>query len=219
MTLAITILTGGRPNLLRKTLTTLVHQQPELREAPSVALVNGGDQASIDVVTQAAWIDRVEVTGECLPIGRAVTQLMAMLPAVASLVLHMEDDWRCVAGGWLHRAKALAREAGIGQVRLRANHSSVPTQRVSRYHMVTKTVIKWRKRCTPSGGRFEQGRAHFTFNPSICPVQVWRSMGALDSEQHAARQFFRMNYEVAQLLPGVFLHEGHHNSLRERLHR
>lgn len=214
---AITILTGGRPHLLRRTLDSLQHCAPGLIEQhPLFVMINGGDAETHAVVAQLPFVHRclVHETG-ILPIGVAVSALAAEAAALdgAQYILHLEDDWEthAVEQGWLHRARqVLDAHPHIGQVRLR--HRGEP---VLHQHMLTRRPIVWTQR----NGFMSAPSAHYTFNPSLIrTVDVPRIFPSA-SEVEAQARFLSTRMAVAQLLPGVFRHIGAEDSLRLRLKR
>lgn len=104
MTTVVTILTGGRPALLQKTVTSLALRAPGLVEsARVVALVNGHDERATKLLGGLGWVDRVvrHDAPAMLPIGAAFSKLMdaAALPT-AKYLFHLEDDWLCLNAGW-----------------------------------------------------------------------------------------------------------------------
>lgn len=222
MSLVVTILCGGRPQLLGRTLRSLdKNARSVVSDAKVIAFLNGDDAASAQILSAHPWIDQVvERRGEPrLPIGRAVSFLMeqARLDQHQHL-LHLEDDWECLRAGWLTQALSVLRlEKKVGQVRLRKWLSNAhPEHAVSRYHMVTRAPIRW-EQSRNTRLNFQLARAHFTFNPSIVPTAVACRLFPCESELDAATKFHRTRLVVAQLMPGAFRHLGVGAlSLRER---
>lgn len=212
MSTVITILTGGRPGLLDKTVSSLALWAPSFVESSRVvALVNGTDERATKILGDLGWVDEVlhhEGT-KMLPIGKAISHLMdAVDLGAVDYLFHLEDDWRCQNAGWLSRAEWILRKhKTVGQVRLRKWVPRSTPGAVSRYHMVTKAVLKWDKARTPSF-RYMRARAHYTFNPTLTRASVARRVFPCESEMHAARRFHATKCLVAQLLPGTFAHLG-----------
>lgn len=222
--LCVTVLTGHRPRLLQRTLGALVRQVPSLlEEAHVLVMVNGPDDATMSAVNAVEHIDDIHVhdASSVLPIGSAVSQLMRRVPADVRYVLHLEDDWECNAADWLDRAKwLLDNDARVGQIRLRRHVSaSVPSQAVSRYHLVTGRIIKWTDRRAPEGWPYRTGNGHFTFNPSLVRRDLLGVLYPCEGERDAAAKFHGTGLLSAQLVPGAFRHIGGEDSLRERLGR
>lgn len=221
MNLLVTVLCGGRPKLLSRTLSSFASNAPEVAEnARVVVLLNGDDPVSDRVLADCPWID--EVLRHCegrLPIGKAISKLMDEAQVGrAEHLLHLEDDWNCLRGGWWpHALEVLRREKKVGQVRLRRWFSSAhPQQSVSRYHMLTRRVLKWQER-RGSKGRYAVARAHFTFNPTVVPTSVAGRVYPCRDEMDAAHKFNCTRLLAAQLLPGAFAHLGVGDlSLREK---
>lgn len=216
MTLVLTILTGGRPELLERTIASVERSAPAVVEqARVVALVNGDDEVSIATLRRRPWVDEIhEHRPFRLGIGEAISRLMSLVPLQErGTLLHLEDDWECSPGGWYEVGlDLLQRHKDIGQVRLRRHASmSAVGQATSRYHMVTRQPLDWQ----PRGKRCLVARAHYTFNPTLVRTEVARRIFPCDSEFHAAQKFHRTGLLAAQLLPGAFRHTGGSNSLRE----
>lgn len=211
----ITVLTGKRPAYLQATLSSL--QQNFNASASGVgtviALVNGGDAPSVEVLRAFPWIDVVKTTPgpKLLPIGPATSMLHKL--ALASgypLWLHLEDDWRCTSStGWLEQARAiLDKSKRIGQVRLRRS-----TEKVLKHHMIKRTPIVWRP---GSDAGHVVADAHYTFNPSLVRTTAVAKLFPCADEPDAMRKFVGTKLLVAQALPGAFVHIGA-DSLRERM--
>lgn len=222
--LAITILTGGRPRLLKRTIDHFVrHAGGMLESAHVTMLVNGADEMSLGIARATPHVDNLIVsdTKPILTIGAAVSRLMSEVPSSVKYVFHLEDDWECVRPGWYDRARwLLERHPRIGQVRLRMFVSqAVPSQAVSRYNMVTRRIIKWEDRRTSLGWSYREGDGHFTFNPSLVRRDLLASLYPCEGELDAAQKFNSTKLRCAQLVPGYFRHIGGDDSLRERLGR
>jgi glycosyltransferase involved in cell wall biosynthesis len=213
--LGVSLLTGGRPDLLERTLTTFAARWPDQVEAAHVvALVNGQDSASHDLLRQASWIDRtLTYEPDVLSIGMAASILTAAVTALPHIeqVLHLEDDWetRTLDIEALARASSLLHAPGVGQVRLR--HSSEPCLG---QHMITGRRVEWTQR-----EDHRRGAAHFTFNPSLILRQVADLVFPAIDERDAQRRFLATGLDVVQLEPGVFAHIGAGRSRRHELNR
>jgi hypothetical protein len=218
--LVITILTGRRPTLLAKTLSTIECECRELLAKNRViAMVNGGDEASVKIIEDATWIDERLVTQEpLLAIGPAVSRLWeAAELAKHQYLMHLEDDWGC-SRSWYEEARGiLDADKEIGQVRLRRHvPQSAVGHAVMRYHMVTGRPLRWEK-LRLGGVRYLRCRAHFTFNPALIRASLAATLVPCDSELDAAKKFDAHRLKVAQTLPGAFRHLGGDQSLREEI--
>lgn len=217
MTLHITILTGGRPSLLERTLVSLERAAPKVVEdACVVALVNGKDDVALAALRGRAWVDRVyEHRDYRKGIGLAISMLMdlARLPS-RGILLHLEDDWECSGGSWYDAGlEILHRHKDVGQVRLRRHvAASAVGGATSPYHMVTRRPLEWRQRSR----QCLVAAAHYTFNPTLVRTDVATRIFPCASEFHAAQKFMRTRLLAAQLVPGAFRHTGGNNSLREK---
>lgn len=207
---AVTVVTGGRPQLLAATLDSLTAHAPGLLETAYVAvLVNGADAATMAVLDEREHLlDHRVVIRERLPIGTTAHAMLAT-PAPRPYTLHLEDDWVCATTvpGWLHRARrVLVERPDVGQVRLRHTGDQVLTR-----HMITRRPIDWQ----PSAHGHLVAHAHYTLNPSLMrsadTPAVWAQP---DGENSAARRFSATGALTAQAVPGVFLHTGDGKSLR-----
>lgn len=205
--IAVTVLTGRRPQHLAVTVAALAHGSPGLLETAHVTVLhNGGDPATADLLDGYPWINQRLSTTTWLSVGQAVTKLVAAA-GQRPYVLHLEDDWSAATldPGWLATAVAALADPRVGQVRLR--HRGEP---VRSRHMATGRPITW----TPAGdGRWRTGVAHYTLNPTLMRrpdlVKLWPASG----EREAMRKFLTTGLHVAQLDPGVFVHTGADRSL------
>ena len=207
---AVTILTGARPDLLDATLTSLAERAPGLLATAAVrVLVNGGDPDSVTVAEKHDLGACVETTDSLEEIGPAVSRLAAWAAdSGRPYWLHLEDDWVIATGhtGWLDEAIAtLADHPSVSQVRLRHH-----TEPVLSRHMVNGRQIVWRPHVA---GLI--GEAHWTLNPALMRTsdigRVWPASG----ERHAQRRAHQAGMRtVVQHLPGVWMHIGGGRSLR-----
>lgn len=205
--LGISLLTGGRPELLERTVRSFEGRWPEqVRAAHVVALVNGPDERSLGVLEQAGWIDRIlTYENEPLTIGMATSVVVAAVtghPGV-ELLLHLEDDWEThtVDVEALIRAAAFLGDPAVGQVRLR--HRSEPCLD---HHMISGRAIEWNQHKD-----HRRGTAHFTFNPSLITREVADRVYPAVDERDAQRRFVDAGLDVVQLEPGAFSHIGQHS--------
>lgn len=203
--LVVTVLTGGRPELLAETLTAARAAAPGLLETAHVHLLDNGPAAGTGAVldAHADVLDVIERCGE-QPIGEAVSALARAAAARGRPYwLHLEDDWTATAGhpGWLDQARRiLTSDPQVHQVRLR--HTSEP---VLARHMHTRRPLRWLDR---DGWRYCPD-AHWTLNPTLVRTadieRVWPATGERQAQAHAHAAGMR---GVAQLVPGVFVHAG-----------
>lgn len=203
---AVTILTGRRPDMLSSTVAALREDAPGLLESAHVTVFhNGGDAATARLVDGYEWMDRkIAHDGPMLPIGEATSRLFSGLPD-RPYHLHLQDDWTCatLADDWLDTARAVLADPSVGQVRLR-HHS----EEVSPRHMVTGQPIRWSRQ----GGALVGG-AHFTLNPALTRTGDASLVFPAADERHAMRRFHDTGMHAAQLVPGVFHHAGRDRSL------
>lgn len=211
--LAVTIITGHRPDLLEQTLSTLIESTPGLLETAWVAVLhNGADAATAEVLERFAErdiFDHISSSPDTLHIGQAAAAMLGYHPP-RPYVLHLEDDWRSdgAPDGWYESARqVLADHPRIGQVRLRADDE--PTRPLN---MVTRERIRWED--GPDGYRFASN-AHYSLNPSLMrsadTPAVWINP---DSETGAQMRYHDLGWSTAQQVPGVFRHIGGGRSLR-----
>lgn len=199
-----TILTGKRPELLRETLESTLHYVPEIRDGMIVALVNGGDKPSCDVLKEfeVAYFK----TKELLPIGEAVSLLAEKaLKSKATKWLHLEDDWKATKSGLLKALWILDTYPNIAQVKMRSI-----TDPVLKKHMITGEPLLWQRKAG-----FLYGVSHITFNPSVIRTKdipkIFPCTGERDAQKNAMKNGLNI---TAQLDPGIWTHVGDENSLR-----
>lgn len=212
---AITIVTGGRPALLARTLSSILATCPGLLQTAHVAVLHTGPDEDRErgfttgelLEGEASWIDVVTRLDDRLDVGQAAGAMLGF-PPPRPYTLHLEDDWvACTADTtWLDRARrVLTEHPDIHQVRLR--HTAEP---VMRKHMITRRPLHWA--AGPYGTRV--AAAHYTLNPSLMRSDEVAQLWPADTENGAARQFYNLGWKVAQMEPGVFRHIGDGQSLR-----
>lgn len=210
MSLIVTLLTGRRPVLLERTLSSLrAHHKPLIEDGFMLVLHNGGDPETGDVLKRFKdLIDLTVVTQYLLPIGPAVSLLFDHAQEVeGEYLLHLEDDWEATEGDWYGQAARLL-DDGTFQVRLRkADERVLPT------HMVHKRPLRWT--IWPEGYRTSPD-AHYTLNPSLIRMENVAQGWPAGSEREAQKKFWKAGYRsVAQLVPGIWSHTGEAQSLRK----
>lgn len=212
--IGVSILTGGRLQLLKRTISSVLNKIPSLlRENYVTVLVNGDDPETRDYVEQLPFVnERIISMNERISIGKATSKLMNSLfrNSNSRFYLHLEDDWEAqdVSTEWFRQAiSILNNHSEIGQVRLR--HIS---DRVLRRHMITKKPICW----TQQTGWKASRSCHFTFNPSLIRSEVAAMIYPCRDEREAQEKFLKTGLGTAQLIPGVFRHIGDNLSLRTK---
>lgn len=207
---AVTVLTGGRPDLLLTTITSILEFAPGLLESAHVAVLHNGandDPATAALIRRWDWVDHVTTLEDRLPVADASAALLGF-EAPRPFTLHLEDDWQVatVDTGWLDIARnALTSDPRIGQVRLRHRGEKVLST-----HMVTRRPIWW----TAGPDGTQVSTAHYTLNPSLMRSADTPALWPSPSERGAARQFYNQSWLTAQVTPGVFRHIGGGASLR-----
>lgn len=205
----VTVLTGGRPHLLARTVTALRVRAPGLLETAHLVVVcNGQDQGTMDILDGFRDdIDQVIPVGgarSLAGVGEATSRCAAAAASSArDQWLHVEDDWilRSRHTGWLQDAQnVLDGDPRIAQVRLR--HFG---ERTLARHMVTGAGLDWLARDT----HLVAVAAHWTFNPCLMRVAQALRVFPAGSEAEAQRAATAAGlHRVAQLLPGGFNHIG-----------
>lgn len=211
----VTILAGGRPDLLSRQLASGI---PWLG-AEVVAVLNSHDGRSAGALTALGIPFEVPEEGRLHTaiIGAGVAHCAHLaIQSGKRYWLHLEDDWEMSTadGSWLSRAiEALDVRKEIKQVRLR--HVG---ERVLPYNMITRRTLSWR-------ADHELGiatdEAHWTFNPSLVRTSEVAPIFARElitaSAERRAQEIFKGDV-VAQLYPGAFHHIGEgHRSLAARI--
>ena len=210
---AITILTGARPDLLDRTLSSILSFEEGLLETAWICVLHNGSDDPTDLVLEHRLkrIDRFRRTRDLLPIGPATSILAEEAEGSGRRFwLHLEDDWMATGDhpGWLEIARALLRDDDeIAQVRLRRSSEKVLTR-----HMVTRRPISWRE----EGPFWISPDAHYTNNPSLIRAEEASLAWPAGGEKEAQRLWHAAGRKVtAQLDPGVFIHLGDDRSLRK----
>jgi hypothetical protein len=218
--LCITVLTGRRLPLLRRTLDSLGQADMSiLRGSHVVAYVNGRDPGSVSYLESLGFINRIEYrdTDVPEPIGDAVSRLVTWIPRSSLYHMHLEDDWSCqssTAQFLSDAAMILEHDSDVGQVRMR-----LKSERVMSKHLVTNANHSWSSRVA-HGLKYEVSALHFTFNPSLVRIADVEKFFPSDHELTACKRYMKHYGLVAQLTPGVFRHIGDEGrSLRVQLGR
>jgi hypothetical protein len=229
-----TILTGQRPDLLKRTLTA---SASVLRCCDHVIVFhNGGDEPTAVVLNRCAInYERVTHAGPMIPNGQAASMCAKLaVTSGAELWLHLEDDWELVPNlvaklpDWFSRACEVAREPTIGQVRLReeAHLGRLTTgpqglvadgSGASNANWCDGRLVTWR---VSPDATFMVGPHHWTFNPALMRTAILgdgeleatgkpiAGVFPAETERHAMARFYSLNLLVAQMRPGVYRHTG-----------
>lgn len=218
---AVAVLTGGRPHLLKRTLDSLaVTTMDRIRRWHIIVLVNGADEDSLRTVREFSnqgpktWVRMEARPGRVRPIGDAISDLMNLVQISGRrYTLHLEDDWACMypPQTWLDRgAYALESDSSVGQVRLRWSR-----EKVMSINMATGRRIRW----AWAEDHAHSPNAHLTFNPNLMRTEDLEHIYPCGGELEAQSKFEALHRTVVQILPGAFRHLGDDASLRRRLGR
>jgi hypothetical protein len=226
--LFVSILTGGRPQLLRRSLQANQALWTSVFPASSVmAYVNQNEPETVGVLKAFNLRHEINPSKSITSIGRGVRLLAsAAMQSGCRYWLHLEDDWSVVDSAQ-SRLRAVMAEARqiletrplVELVRLR-----LASERTLDYHMVTKARLSWEQ----VGGRHRETKSHWTFNPSLvrlgpgAPAHTIARASQLDIQGEVATQRAvndqHPGLRVAQIVPGLFTHTGDSDSLRVRTH-
>jgi hypothetical protein len=220
----VTVLTGGRPKLLHRTLKSLAKHDPRLvEEAMVMVMINGNDAASRKVAESFDWVDATTSTDEVLPVAEAVSELFGAADSAArcgdyscEFVLHLEDDWECRGLGWRARAVSLLRShPELGQVLVCAPgiHGAAAV------NPVTGRRFSWESATSRAGVRYKVAPAAYSLRPSLIRGDLARLLWPSASEAEAMEQFQEEGGQVARLQESPFHHIGEGESLRAKLGR
>lgn len=198
MDLTVAVLTGQRPALLDRTLTSfLTHHRDIWDQAAKVVVHNTADPDSAQILDRYDWDRRVDHHGPLLPIGQATALLDDEIRHTGSrYTLRLEDDWEAHPVDWWDDAVALLGE--VGQVRLRRADETVSSR-----CLVCRKQTRW------AGRPHRVGHTHYTYNPSLILTDLHLSIAGHANERDAMRRFHPR--DVAQHQPGVFSHIGDHS--------
>lgn len=200
--LTVAVLTGKRPQLLERTLSSFVERNPLLwKDASRVVFHNFGDGASARILDRYDWHKREVRPNELLTIGQASQYLGALaLSQRTRYVLRLEDDWLCHdSPGWFESAVNVLEDPEVGQVRLQRHDEPTRPE-----NMVTHEPIVW----SDYPGGHQAGNAHYTHRPSLMRSFDYSALFPYRKEHHAMRRFYQRGLLVVQHRPGVFSHLG-----------
>lgn len=205
--MVVTILTGQRPELLKRTIQSIQQTAPELFEHYVMVFNNSGDKPTEKLLNSYDFIDEHIVNYGTLPIGTAISLLASKVyESGEKYWLILEDDWQCINGSWLNRAKELLQNPEVSQIRLRLD-----SEPVLKKHMITGEEIIW---------EYEEdykitNKAHMTFNPSLIKTEDIPKIFPCTGERDAQKNWqYRDMGKVIQMIPGSFKHIGDEDSLR-----
>lgn len=206
--LVVTILTGRRPHLLERTLSS-AEQLWDWNCVTVIPYANGGDQETISLL--ANWCpDGLWGSAEWRSIGEGISKCADRAYEFGCRYwLHLEDDWEALRNpeGWYKESCAILDSHEADQVRLRDS-----SEKVLKRHMVTGQPIRWRQE-----GNFQIGEAHLTFNPSLMLTHHIPDAFPCVGERDAQRKWLKAGHtKVAQHVPGIWRHIGGGESLRGR---
>lgn len=208
MSICVTVLTGRRLPLLRRTISALSNCDTSFWTSNHIIVyLNGHDPDTRAYCESLSFIDRFEHrdTQEPEPIGDAVSRLVTWIPKGFRYHLHLEDDWECQASDLqflLDAMTILETEEAVGQVRLR-----LASENVLSHHMVTNAEAPWTDR-TAADLTYRVAALHFTFNPSLVRTRDLPKFLPASNEIIAATNYLNHFPLIAQLEPGVFKHIG-----------
>lgn len=208
----VTLLAGGRPDALCKTLANLgFGTGPSgLSHGGSLAFVHRPDLQSQDQLERCPWVDKVEAhVGSPLPIGPSTSLLAAAAVASGKPVwLHIEDDWTCARSErWLADALAALHGSGVAQLRLRDRKDGASAR-----NALSHGKIRWK---SSPGNYAVADNAHYTFNPALTLTSVAKVVFPARSELNAMENYASAPRRTGQLVPGVFYHNHAAPSMRE----
>ena len=198
--LVIGVLTGRRPDLLMRTVTSMRRNQADIwRSAAKVVVHNGGDSQTARILDRYGWDARVDVgsADHLMTIGEASQVLVqTMADTGAGWSLRLEDDFEATSTRWWRVARHLIEQDGARQVRLQLD-----AERVMSRCMVCRQPIRWR-----TAGTHKIGHAHYTHRASLMRTADLHALLPYRSEVHAGERMHE--HDVAQHVPGVFSHIG-----------
>jgi hypothetical protein len=209
------VLTGGRPALLQRTLAQFFEHTARM-PIQFYCFVNGADEDSCKVAFEQcsnALVNGYVISHDApiLPIGAAVTELVANLPD-DGVYLHLEDDWSVNGDVKRHIAAAasLLDSTDIAHVKLR--YFNDEKTNLSR----RGCAIRWE---APEAWYWRSTNASFTFNPALTKLSVVKRVFDCAGEHDAQDKYEELAFPIAQLIPGCFIHTDDGDSLRKRLNR
>jgi hypothetical protein len=203
--LVVTVLAGGRPDLLE---TTLLYARKFLEERPRdrFAIVHSDDEVSAQILDRYGF--DVELRGASANGPNTSALWKAAADSKADYLLHLEDDWamRDDPHDMLDAMRALESRPDVGQVRLRVAHD-----RVCQYNWVTGQDV--RAEADPEFYGLSVGNWHATLNPTLMRCRDLPALLPFRDEAELMRKFQAQGWKVAQLWPGCFAHIGAGRSL------
>lgn len=207
--ITIAVLTGRRPELLRRTLNAL----PDWlwTSAHTVVLHNSGDGETTEVLDDYKIDLKYTNLDGLWSIGRASSHIFQIAQAEARpFTMYVQDDWKCKdqSSEWLITAlQILDDDPHVGAVRLRRTDERTMVNSMARGKTVT-----WSQH---EGFRVSR-QAVWCLNPFL--MRTHELIFPIEDERDGMRKFNDWGQSVAQLTPGVFAHIGYGGkSLRQKV--
>lgn len=204
--LVITVLTYNRPDLLARTLQSLVEKNPKvIAISKIIVLVQGnGDESTKKVLqTFAPAIAQVHFSGTNLGTGGGYSLLMQKALALKpEYILHLEDDWLSNEPLDRHLDELFGifkNNKDLGFIRLRSI-----TEKVSKVNLVNNLPISF----TKQSEHVLVGNSHFTFNPAMVRSWIIKTLVPVASEPSAEKKYELLGLSGAQLDAECFGHIG-----------
>lgn|GEM_PF-5213600 len=203
----VSVLTGGRPELLAETLASTRRHHPGLLESAIVHVHWNMGDAETGAVLAAHWdvLDSVEVTDELWGIAASTNRLVERALATdAAYRINLQDDLFAHPdpGPWLDEARTLLDE-GVAQVRLERHDAPHAGK-----HTLTGERFAWR----PLGPHRIVEDFPFTFRPTLLRLADHRYAFPSTGEAGSIRRWHGEKFprDTVQLVPGIWLHVGNH---------
>lgn len=204
-TIAVTVLNWNRAELLEKTLSSFVHYHgDEAAQLHWIVCDNGSVDLSRKVIGEfELWRRKLLLDSNTGNAAGTSVLMQAFLETDCRYVLHLENDWECLRGGFLANCvQLLDSDQRVGMVRL-------SNKQYRQYNEVDGRPVEWSEPIGVGHDRFRLANCHYTFNPTLVKREVVEAVFPCRSERDAQGRFYSLRLLTAQTEePKCFRHIG-----------
>lgn len=221
MKIAITLLTCGRTDYTRRTLSTLCRQNPNL--ADDFVLLHGDDHASLADATESRKLAKMAgfetVLSPSLQYGVArMTELLFQEAEKrgCEAVLNLQNDWESLRPIPVNVIPRLLEDRGIYTFRLYGKYKS-PGKACGIHHggREPREVVQWTPDLHIPG--IETGEIHWGHPPAVTRMaEAMDMVRGAGSESVSRRRSGALKLLTARVTDNIFSHIGEHRTARFR---
>lgn len=203
--IALTVLSWNRAGFLRKTLDSLLlHNADAVKEMRCIVLDNGSLDESRDFLNSLDMWDEKIYLEENIGFGAGTTQLLeSFLKTDCDYLLHLENDWECLRGGWIEESiDFLDSLDDVGFVRLSGRH--VP---YLNHNSVSKERLQWTEEIVFGDNFYKISNGHYTTNPALLKRSAVEKIVPMVDELEGQGKYFKTGLRIGAMVRNqAFMH-------------